>query len=337
MTRVNFFKRIWLSISDFRLYPFVQKEKTRRAIWYFVRLILLCAFVLSLFSMNYLLEEAPGMIAKFDQVTPDFSIQGGKLIASGEKFTEISSDTFLIFSNKYVSKNIITIISDLKKSDTIKKDYENYMLVLDDQASYVSDLDGALYQAVKVDYSMMEDTSKSEIISSFTELEDSYLFRLVILFILTFVFAIALSINRLFTSIIYVITIWLLNTVFNLKLKLRNYIILVCYVSTLPIILEVIAVIVTKQISSAVNFICTLISFVYMFYALRAIKIDNILSSGTGSNPLEKLENAIKEAQEEIEEQLKEKAEEDKEKKEENNKAEKDENNKENNDNNDDK
>ncbi len=328
MVRVNFFKKIWFAITDFRLFPYTQKERAFSAIWYFLRLVLLCSFVIAIFLTKYIFDTLPGTIAKFDEIVPNFSISDGTLITEEEKYSEIDSDTYLVFSKEHSSKEILDIISDVKeKGSTIQK-YTGYIFVLSDQASFVYDMDGAIYQAAKFDYSILtEPTSKENIISDLTVLEESLLSKFIILAITTFVFFIAMNINRFFTSIVYAITIWLLNTIFALKLKFRNYIIIICYVSTLPIILETIAIIVTRTISNPVNLICTLVSFVYIFYGLRAIKIDNILTNGTGKNPLEKLENAIKEAQEEIEEQLKEKTE----KKDEEDKQEKEEKNEEDN------
>ncbi|MBR6253245.1 MAG: DUF1189 family protein [Clostridia bacterium] len=322
MTKVNFFKRIWLSLTDFRIYPFSQKEKTGKAIWFLLRLILLCSFIIAIFMTKSVFDALPGIIAKTSDVLPDFSISNGELITDEQKFTEINSSTYLVFTNKSTSEEILNLINAVKQDKNANKDYVGYIFVLKDQASYVYDLDGAIYQAVKVDYINEIDTSKDEIINDLTTLEESFVAKLIVLLFFLTVFALITLINRITTILIYFITIWLLNTIFVLKLKFRNYIILVCYVSVLPVILETIAIIVTKQISGPVNLICTLVSFVYMFYGLRAIKIDNILTNGTGKNPLEKLENAIKEAQEEIEEQLKEKAEK---KKEENEKQDKEE------------
>ncbi len=310
MVRVNFFKKIWLAITDFRLFPYTQKERAICAIWYFIRLILLCSLIIAAFLTKYVFDTLPGIIAKFDEVVPDFSISDGQLETSEEKYAEIDSDTYLVFSKDHKSDEILDIIRTIKSEKSSIHDYSGYLFVLSDQASYVYDMDDAIYQAVKFDYSnFTEPTTKNNIVSDISELDDSFLSKCIVFAMITIALFIAISFNRVMTSFVYAITIWLLNTIFTIKLKFRNYIIIICYVSTLPIILETIAIIVTKTISNSVNLICTLISFVYIFYALRAMKIDYILSKGIGKNPLEKLENAIKEAQDEIEEQLKEKAE----------------------------
>ena len=310
MVRVNFFKKIWLAITDFRLYPYTQKENVGKSLWYYLRLILLCAFVIACFLTKYVFDELPGVIAKFDEVVPNFEIVNGELITNESKQMEINADTYMYFSKDKESNDILNIISGIKESNSSLHQYSGYMLILKDQASYVYDMEGAIYQAFKIDYAnMLEPATKESIINDLTVLESSLVSKIIVLLISTIVFFIVININRFLTAIIYAITIWLLDSLFALKLKFKNYIIIICYVSTLPLILETIAIIVTRQISSPVSMICTLVSFVYMFYGLRAIKIDNILTKGTGNNPLEKLENAIKEAQEEIEAQLKEEAE----------------------------
>ena len=334
MVRVNFFKKIWLAITDFRLYPYTQKENVGKSIWYFLRLVLLCAFIISCFLTKYVFDSLPGVIAKFDEVIPNFEIINGELISNETKKTEINSDTYMYFASDKTSNDILNIVSDIKDNNDSLHKYMGYILILKDQASYVYDLDGAVYQAAKIDYAnMLEPATKESIIYDLTLLESSTLSKIIVLLISTTVFFIVININRFLTSIIYAITIWLLDSLFALKLKFNNYITIICYVSTLPLILETIAIIVTRQISSPVNMICTLVSFVYMFYGLRAIKIDNILSKGIGKNPLEKLENAIREAQEEIEEQLKEQVEKKKEEEDEEKETEKTDDDKEENDN----
>ena len=309
MTKVNFFKRIWLAITDFRIYPYSQKEKTRTAIWFIIKLLFVCSMIIAVFFTKEVFDTLPSLIAKTNEIVPEFSIINGSLDAEKESFAEINSDTYLVFSNKYKSDDILNLVNKIKDDENITKNYKGYVFILGDQTSFVYDLEGALYQAVKIDYSSDINTDKDTIVKEFTSIEDSFVSKLIVFSFFVFVFYIVMIINRLTTSIIYFITIFLLNTIFALKLKFKDYIRIICYVSTLPIILETIAIIATKQISGSINLICTLISFVYMFYGLRAIKIDNILTNGTGKNPLEKLENAIKEAQDEIEEQLKEKTE----------------------------
>ena len=74
MVRANFFKKIYLAITDFRIYPYSQKDRTISAIWYFIRLVLLCALIISIFLTKYIFDTLPSIIAKFDETVPNFEI-----------------------------------------------------------------------------------------------------------------------------------------------------------------------------------------------------------------------------------------------------------------------
>ena len=108
-----------------------------------------------------------------------------------------------------------------------------------------------------------------------------------------------------------------MNVVFMIKLRFRDKLKIAIYISSLPILLETMAFIIAGKLPEVANFINSLISMFYAFYALRAIKLDNILSTVIGNTPEEKIKNAIINAQNELKEQIKELEEEKKKKNEE--------------------
>ena len=68
--------------------------------------------------------------------------------------------------------------------------------------------------------------------------------------------------------------------------------------------METFAITIGGKYNSTADFICFLIASVYAFYALRAITLDNVYSNTPGATPEEKIINAIKNAQDELEKQL---------------------------------
>ena len=112
----------------------------------------------------------------------------------------------------------------------------------------------------------------------------------------------------------YILSIYIINIIFRLRLKWQNYIKIAIYVSTLPFLLEMIALIVVGSISESVNFISMLVSCVYIFYALRALKLDSVIVATTGNTTEERIRNALEHAQQELERQLEEIEKEEKEK-----------------------
>ena len=90
------------------------------------------------------------------------------------------------------------------------------------------------------------------------------------------------------------------------KLRGRDYFKVAIYVSTLPVLLEMVAFVVAKGLPDSASFITMLISIIYTYSALKAIKLDSIMLSAIGNTPEEKIRNAINQAQQELEKQLEE-------------------------------
>ena len=94
----------------------------------------------------------------------------------------------------------------------------------------------------------------------------------------------------------YLLILMICNSLFVVKLKLRDMIKLTIYISTLPMLLETFAITVGGKYTNTAEFITFLIAGVYAFYALRAIRLNDILTKTAGLTPEEKIENAIKNA-----------------------------------------
>ncbi|MBO5142494.1 MAG: DUF1189 family protein [Clostridia bacterium] len=296
--KINFFKRLYLAIADFRLYPYAQKESLTTAVGYFVKLLLLSSVIISAFVTNNVFEESPIMLEIFNNNMPEFIIENGTLDTTENVEKEINKNTYLIVNDEYKHSNMKNIVMP-------EKNYDYYIFSLSDITIISANIDGNLYEVGSVTYEDIS-LSKQQLIMEWKLLNESAISRLVLWIIISVGMLIALIILRAWALIMYLISTYIINFLFGLKMKITDYLKVTIYASTLPIILEVIALILVGSISESVNFISVLVSCVYIFYALRAIKLDTLILGGSGKTAEEKIKNALAHAQEELEKQLEE-------------------------------
>ena len=104
--RLGFFKRIYLAITDFRWYPFVQREKTSVAIWYFVLLILLVAMFLSMSFSSTLFENVSSLLYDYNNVIPEFTFENGELSVDKEIYN-VDDDNKFVVDTKYTVEQYV--------------------------------------------------------------------------------------------------------------------------------------------------------------------------------------------------------------------------------------
>ena len=75
---------------------------------------------------------------------------------------------------------------------------------------------------------------------------------------------------------IYTLIVLICNILFVVKLKFGGFVKIAIYISTLPILLESLAICIGGNYSSTASFITFLIATVYAFYALRYIRINDV-------------------------------------------------------------
>ena len=81
------------------------------------------------------------------------------------------------------------------------------------------------------------------------------------------------SLNLLWISLMLL----LLGHLFRTKYKYRHYLQVACYVVTLPIITEILALTITGSINDYAYITYNLLLYIYMYYAIRALKLDDII------------------------------------------------------------
>lgn len=298
--KVNFFKRVYLAITDFRMYPFIQKEKLKTAIGYFCKLLLVLTVIMGTFLTNRLYDEIPYVITLCQDNMPDFSIENGILKAEENVQKEWTEDCYLVVKDdaKYTDLKTITFQEE--------KEHMYYIVVLSDATTVGIRTEEGILELGTLVYGEDMNFTRTDMVMLLQNWQDFALGRIAIWLVASLSLFLAFLFVRIWTLIMYMISVAIINLVFALKLKWKDYLKIAIYISTLPFILETIAIIVVGGVSQTINFITILISCVYIFYALRALKLDSFIIKGSGVTAEEKIKNALLHAQQELEKQLEE-------------------------------
>ena len=286
------------------MYPFVLKESVFRAIGYFIKLILLCSVVLSIYLMTLVSEFYESGIKDFEKKVPYFSIESGMFYSSGETEQNINSHVTLVIKDDYAENVTIDGLSENRI----------YLIATKDKL-LIRSRGVSAEESPKISYKDIGDTDKETLLNDVKNAYNSITGKISI-YIVIFAFVITyLLITKFFLIIMYMFVLLIFNMLFGASLKFRDYFKLSAYIATLPIILEVFAICIGGKYSTTADFITFLIAVVYAFYALRAIRLNDIYLNASGATPEERIINAIKSAQNELEKQLEEIEKEEEEKK----------------------
>ena len=296
--KLDFFARIYLAITDFRLYPFVvQREKFINALAYFLCFILLFSAILSAGVTSRAMNWLNNFTCIYNEKVDDFEVKNGELIVAQNMDFEyekvrIYANGDLNFGelNENVFKDSENIVTVLALKDSISVGNENVGFVI------TKDKDVNL------------DINKAETYESLRFALDSWIFKLSLAIIIFCGVFVAYLITKFLNVVGITLMLLFLGYVFGTKYKFKDYMKAAFYVITLPVITELIALIITGTVSDYAYITYYLLVYVYMYYAIRALKLDNIIMAtqekifAMRGNPVEKPENQEKQVSENKEE-----------------------------------
>ena len=296
--KLDFFARIYLAITDFRLYPFVvQREKFINALAYFVCFILLFSAILSAGVTSRAINWLNNFTCIYNEKVDDFEVKNGELIVAQNMDFEyekvrIYANGDLNFGelNENVFKDSENIVTVLALKDSISVGNENVGFVI------------TKYKDVNLDI------NKAETYESLRFALDSWIFKLSLAIIIFCGVFVAYLITKFLNVVGITLMLLFLGYVFGTKYKFKDYMKAAFYVITLPVITELIALIITGTVSDYAYITYYLLVYVYMYYAIRALKLDNIIMAtqekifAMRGNPVEKPENQEKQVSENKEE-----------------------------------
>lgn len=292
--RLGFFKRMYLAITDFRWYPFVQREKTSAAIWYFILLILLSTMFISMAFSSTLFENISSILYDYNNIIPNFVLESGRLNVEKEIYN-IDGESKFVVDTKYTVEQYVNT-----------KDGED---VLCSNNSIILNGNGIIYtkDGVSVVYalpSFSEKITKDSLRSYLDVVNENWSVRLAIFFVIWLTFFIVYLIIKFIMLLLLIFVACILNFAFGIKLKFNNYMKIVTYAITLPLIVEMISILVLGRVAEYATIACQLLTYVYIFYALRAIKLDAMIMNASGNTLKEKIENIINNLENEVESKL---------------------------------
>ena len=296
--KLDFFARIYLAITDFRLYPFVvQREKFINALAYFLCFILLFSAILSAGVTSRAINWLNNFTCIYNEKVDDFEVKNGELIVAQNMDFEyekvrIYANGDLNFGelNENVFKDSENIVTVLALKDSISVGNENVGFVI------------TKYKDVNLDI------NKAETYESLRFALDSWIFQLSLAIIIFCGVFVAYLITKFLNVVGITLMLLFLGYVFGTKYKFKDYMKAAFYVITLPVITELIALIITGTVSDYAYITYYLLVYVYMYYAIRALKLDNIIMAtqekifAMRGNPVEKPENQEKQVSENKEE-----------------------------------
>ena len=296
--KLDFFARIYLAITDFRLYPFVvQREKFINALAYFLCFILLFSAILSAGVTSRAMNWLNNFTCIYNEKVDDFEVKNGELIVA--KNMDFEYEKVRIYANgdlnfgelnENVFKDSENIVTVLALKDSISVGNENVGFVI------------TKYKDVNLDI------NKAETYESLRFALDSWIFKLSLAIIIFCGVFVAYLITKFLNVIGITLMLLFLGYVFGTKYKFKDYMKAAFYVITLPVITELIALIITGTVSDYAYITYYLLVYVYMYYAIRALKLDNIIMAtqekifAMRGNPIEKPENQEKQVSENQEE-----------------------------------
>ena len=268
--KLGFIERIYLAITDFRMYPYVIKEKYRTALGYFLGFVFLVAIILSVNAYVKTSTWVKYFVEDYYKNVSEFSIDNNMLE------TEENMDFDFLKVKIYTDDTKSFDESELERLDL--KNYRFSILGYKDKCIIGSNSLGYMaftYENVKTNrdgvFSIINQYKNDNAVK-FGLLIGLFCSIFILYFITKFVFALFTTIMLLF-----------LGMIFRTKYKFIDYMKVAFYVMTLPTITEIIALIVIGELNEYANITYYLLSYVYMFYAIRALKLDNIILSTQAS------------------------------------------------------
>lgn len=292
--KVGFFQKIILAISDFRIYPHILKtESLARSIGHFVLFMLIIVTVISASYTVRVLEGIDTLLASYDEKVPEFTLENGILNVDKKDVVIVQNDLIAIVNTDYEYKEC-TKLEQYSKYDR----YKNKIFINSD-AITMENLYGSnstqFIDEPKVTSLMLSDIAleynKTSFYEEIVSIKDSINFKIT-LFVLVFTMLfLANGLSKILELILYAVMISLFSTLSGMKLSFKNYVKMSIYIVTLPYILETISFVYIGQTTETTFLISSLLAYVYIFYAVRAVKLDAFLIIINKSGKIEKSKN----------------------------------------------
>ncbi len=268
--KIGFFKKILLAITDFRFYPHVLKnESTSQSFWHFVAFLMLLTLIISIKVTGLVYDKLDVFLDQYDEIVPDFIIDMGVLDVDYMGTKEIRNDMVAIVDTSYRFEDCI----ESEQYKAVSK-YDNVLMINSDAISLI-DAYGTIYQA---DLSYIGGTFTKDSFGIYINMLATEtrvkIFVVYMIFVAMFMmYAIYKFVEVIFFGILALFISALAGIRINYKAQMK----IVLYAMTLPYIVEVISILYVGAIKEYTILVSGILAYVYIFYAIRAIKLDMLL------------------------------------------------------------
>lgn len=298
--KISFFIRLKNAITNFDEYKVFAEEKTRVAIKYILKLMLIFSIIVSL-SLSYkLTKQTNSFVQSFKEECPDFKIENNILTIEGEnkqffKYTENQYFSFLINSEK----------EDLKDVEEIN-DYQIIIAALKDKIiiKNYSDIESSITYEELFNRYNIDTLNKESIFNLVTENNMIKLFAIFTIISIIYLY-IAYTVQALLDILLLTVVGFILSKIIGVKFKYKSIFNMSVYSITLSIILYMIYICANLFTGFTIKYFeiaYNAIAYIYIITAMLMIKSDLIKQQIEVGKIIEEQKKVREERQKEKEE-----------------------------------
>ncbi len=268
--KIGFFKKIILAITDFRFYPYVLKnESASQSFWHFVAFLMLLTLIISIKVTGLVYDKLYVFLEQYDELVPEFVIDMGVLDVDYIGTKEIRNDMIAIIDTSYKFSDCL----EASQYEDVSK-YDNVLMINSDAVSLI-DSYGTIYQA---DLSYIGGRFTKDSFGIYINMLSNEVRVKVFVVYMIFVAMFLLYAIYKFVEVIFFGILALFISVFaGIRINYKAQMKIVLYAMTLPYIVEIISILYVGAIKEYTVLVSGILAYVYIFYAIRAIKLDMLL------------------------------------------------------------
>lgn len=287
--KMGFFQKTILAITDFRFYPLMLKiDNLAAVIGHFIVFMLILTGIMATSFYNLASDGIDSLLAEYDEKIPKFTLMDGVLKVQKQEVYKVMNDLVIVLDTNY-NYDEISKLEEYKEYDI----YDNRIYINSDAITYESDIEIAGKEEAQIPQQILlnqvsGDFDKETLKQYILEVKESTSSKVIIfvsLFMATFI---VYSFSKIFEVVLYSIMTSLVATISGIKLHFKNYVKISLYVITLPYILETISMVYLGEISEAAFIVSNLLAYVYILYAIRAVKLDAFILIMNNPNKVKK-------------------------------------------------
>lgn len=268
--RLSFFKKMALAITDFRIYPYVLKtESVWKSFCYFIKLILIVALLMSTYFCGAIFSNIESFIENYNNIVPEFKFKNGVLLIEESENLKIDDDTFLVIDTAKTYDEYRN-----SKEYTENTRYDTRIFVNSDAISY-ENYQGSGFRVMLKDMECSFD--KASMYAYMTTMYENTWNKCAVFLTVYIAVFVGYFISKIFEVLIIALIASVICTLFRMKINTKNYFKIAFYAITLPYLIEAISIMCVGSIKEYTVIVTTLLTYIYVFYAVRAIKLDAFL------------------------------------------------------------